>query len=95
MPYKTDRNVIGRQITSAVEEAITSIRVSYDAGMASGSVYVIPAAFTRANLVELFAGLPTVTGTQSLNIAGTAGNATVSNDEKAVATGKGWTLVTS
>jgi hypothetical protein len=92
MPYKTDRNIIGRQITSAVEEVITSLRVSYDAGMASGSIYVIPAAFTRANLVELFAGLPTVTGTQTLDISGTTGNATVSAGEKTVATDKGWTL---
>jgi hypothetical protein len=95
MPFKTDRNIIGRQITSAVEEAITALRVSYDAGMASGSIYVIPAAFTRENLVELFAGLPTVTGTQTLDISGTAGNATVSAGEKAVATGKGWTLDTT
>lgn len=93
MPFKSDRNIIGRQITSAVEEVITSVRVAYDAGL--GLTLVVPAAFTRANLVELFTGLPTVTGTQTLNIAGTAGNATVSNDEKAVATGKGWTLVTS
>jgi hypothetical protein len=56
---------------------------------------VIPAAFTRDNLVELFAGLPTVTGTQTLDISGTAGNATVSAGEKAVATGKGWTLDTT
>lgn len=92
MSYKTDRNVIGRQITTAVEEVITALRVSYDAGMASGSIYVIPAAFTRANLVELFAGLPTVTGTHTLDISGTTGNATVSVGEKAVATGKGWAL---
>lgn len=92
MTYKTDRNVIGRQITSAVEEVITALRIAYDAGMAGGSIYVIPAAFTRDNLVELFAGLPTVTGTQTLDISGTTGNATVSAGEKAVATDKGWTL---
>ena len=93
MPFKSDRNIIGRQITSDVEEVITSIRVSYDAGL--GLTLAIPAAFTRANLVELFAGLPTVTGTQTLDISGTAGNATVSAGEKAVATDKGWTLTTS
>lgn len=92
MAFKTDRNVIGRQVTSAVEEVITALRVAYDAGIASGSVYVIPAAFTRTNLVELFAGLPTVTGTQTLDISGTTGNATVSAGEKGVATGKGWAL---
>jgi hypothetical protein len=93
MPFKSDRNIIGRQITSEVEEVITSIRVSYDAGL--GLTLVIPAAFTRANLVELFAGLPTVTGTQTLDISGTTGNATVSAGEKTVATDKGWTLTTS
>ena len=93
MPFKSDRNIIGRQITSEVEEVITSTRVSYDAGL--GLTLVIPAAFTRANLVELFAGLPTVTGTQTLDISGTAGNATVTAGEKAVATDKGWTLTTS
>lgn len=93
MPFKSDRNIIGRQITSEVEEVITSIRVSYDAGL--GLTLVIPAAFTRANLVELFAGLPTVTGTQTLDISGTTGNATVTAGEKAVATDKGWTLTTS
>jgi hypothetical protein len=92
MAFKTDRNVIGRQITTAVEEVVTALRVAYDAGMASGSIYVIPAAFTRTNLVELFADLPTVTGTQTLDISGTTGNATVTAGEKLVATGKGWTL---
>lgn len=95
MTFKTDRNVIGRQITTAVEEVVTALRIAFDAGMASGSIYVIPAAFTRANLVELFAGLPTVTGTQTLDISGTAGNATVSAGEKLVATNKGWTLDTT
>jgi hypothetical protein len=90
MTFKTDRNVIGRQITTAVEEVITAIRVAYDAGL--GLTLIVPAAFTRANLVELFAGLPTVTGTQTLDISGTTGNATVTTGEKAVATGKGWTL---
>jgi hypothetical protein len=95
MTFKTDRNVIGRQVTSAVEEVVTALRIAYDAGMASGSIYVIPATFTRANLVELFAGLPTVTGTHTLDISGTTGNATVSVGEKGVATGKGWTLDTT
>jgi len=95
MPFKTDRNVIGRQITTAVEEVVTALRVAYDGGLASGSIYVIPAAFTRTDLVALFADLPTVTGTQTLDISGTTGNATVSVGEKAVATGKGWTLDTT
>ena len=94
MPFKTSRNVIGRQITTAVQEVITALRVGYDAGIASGSIHVIPASFTRTNLVELFAGLPTVTGTQTLDISGTVGNATVTSGEKAVATGKGWTMKT-
>lgn len=90
MSYKTDRNVIGRQITTAVEEVITAIRVMADSG--SLMTIVPPAAFTRTNLVELFNGLPTVTGSNTLTITGTAGNATVTTGERAIATGKGWTL---
>jgi hypothetical protein len=95
MTLKTDRNVIGRQVTTAVEEVITALHVAIDAGIASGSIYVMPAAFTRTDLVALFAGLPTVTGTRTLDISGTTGNATVSSAEKLVATGKGWTLDTT
>jgi hypothetical protein len=90
MAYKTDRNVIGRQVTSSVEEVITAIRVMADSG--SLMTLVVPAAFTRANLVELFNGLPTVTTSNTLTITGTAGNATVTTGERAIATGKGWTL---
>jgi hypothetical protein len=95
MPFKTDRNVIGRQVTTAVEEVITALLVAYDAGMASGSIYKIPSSFTRTDLVQLFADLPTVTGTQTLDISGTTGNATVTAGEKLVATNKGWTLDTT
>lgn len=90
MSYKTDRNIIGRQITTAVEEVITAIRVMADSG--SLMTIVPPAAFTRTNLVELFNGLPTVSGSNTLTISGTAGNATVTSGERAIATGKGWTL---
>jgi glycerol-3-phosphate dehydrogenase len=90
MTYKTDRNVIGRQITSAAEEVVTAIRVAYDAGL--GLTVVAPAAFTADQIKEVFAGLPTVTGTQTLDVSGCAGvgDLVATDDDAAIA--KGWTI---
>ena len=52
----------------------------------------MPTTYTTAQLVSLFAGLPTVTGTQTLDISGCTGTAALTNPQKAVATDKGWTL---
>ncbi len=78
MPYKTDQNIIGRQVTTEVEEMISGIRICYGAGtgLRTGSILV----------------MPTVTGTQTLDISGCAGVGALTNPQKAVATGKGWTL---
>lgn len=95
MPIKTDQNIIGRQITTDVDELIAGIRIMYAAGtgLRTGTVLQIPTALTQAQLVALFNGLPTVTGTQTLNITGATGQAALTAGEKAIATGKGWTLV--
>lgn len=94
MPFKTDQNIIGRQVTTDVEEMISGIRIAYaaGAGLRTGTILVMPTAFTTANLVSLFAGLPTVTGTQTLDISGCTGTGALTSGQKAVATGKGWTL---
>jgi|OM-RGC.v1.031038189 hypothetical protein len=94
MPYKTDQNIIGRQVTTEVEEMISGIRICYGAGagLRTGSILVMPTVYTTAQLVSLFDGLPTVTGTQTLDISGCAGVGALTNPQKAVATGKGWTL---
>lgn len=94
MPIKTDQNILGRQITTDIEEMVTAIRIAYAAGTGfrTGTILVMPTVYTTANLVTLFAGLPTVTGTQTLDISGCTGTAALTAGQKAVATGKGWTL---
>lgn len=94
MPFKTDQNIIGRQITTEIEEMISGIRIAYAAGtgLRTGSILVMPTTYTTAQLVSLFAGLPTVTGTQTLDISGCTGTGALTSGQKAVATGKGWTL---
>lgn len=90
MPLKTDRNVIGRQVTTDVEEVVTAIRVATDA--VKNWTMVLPDAFTEAQLNELFAAAPTVTGTKTITASGCAGWASLDSGEKAVLTGKGYTL---
>jgi len=46
----------------------------------------------RSALVQLFNDLPTVTGGQIINITGTTGSADLTDDDKAIATDKGWTI---
>ena len=46
----------------------------------------------RDALVQLFNDLPTVTNGQIINITGTTGTADLTDDDKAIATDKGWTI---
>lgn len=48
--------------------------------------------FTREALVEIIGNLATVTSTKTLTM-GSTNLAKLTDDDKAVATGKGWTLV--
>lgn len=94
MPFKTDQNIIGRQITTDVEEMISAIRIAYAAGtgLRTGTILVMPTTYTTDQLNQLFVGLPTVTGTQTLDISGCTGRTGLSSANKLVATGKGWVL---
>lgn len=94
MPFKTDQNIIGRQVTTDVEEMISAIRIAYAAGtgLRTGSILVMPTVYTTAQLIQLFTGLPTVTGTQTLDISGCTGTAGLVSANELIATGKGWTL---
>lgn len=90
MTLKTDRNVIGRQVTTEVEEVLTAIRITTDS--VKNWTFVLPDAFTEAQLNALFAAAPTVTGTKTVTASGCAGWASLDAGEKAVLTGKGYTL---
>jgi hypothetical protein len=94
MPYKTDQNILGRQITDDADELIAGIRIMYAAGtgLRTTTNIKLPTALTQAQLVRIFNGLPTVTGTQTLDITGATGQAALTSGEKLIATSKGWTL---
>lgn len=67
--------------------------VSYEtmAGNATG-INIQKANMTRKNLLRLFHSLPTVYG-YTLYCSGTPGYSKLTNDDKAIATGKGWELM--
>ncbi len=47
----------------------------------------------RTALVQLFNDLPSVSGSQVINITGCTGTADLSEEDKAIATNKGWTII--
>lgn len=70
-------------------------RLTINAPRWSGSIIAIGnCAFDREGLVELFESLPSVTITKNIIITGNPGVAELTEADKAIATGKGWTLVT-
>ena len=74
---------------------LVGLRVSSSAPFnseTSPQIDVHNTALNRAALVQLFNDLPTVTGGQTINIAGCAGTADLTDDDKAIATNKGWTI---
>lgn len=87
---RTDRNIIGRQQTTEVEEVVTAIRILTDC--VKSWTIVLPDAFTEAQLNSLFAMAPTVTGTKVITASGCAGYAATDAGERAVLTNKGYTL---
>jgi len=70
------------------------LRVSNSAPF-SGTTPQINVSYTgmdRAALVQLFNDLPTVTDNQTVNITGCIGTSSLSEDDKAIATDKGWLI---
>jgi hypothetical protein len=88
--YRTNSNVRGVQSATAVDEVISAIIIG--AKNLKNFTFVLPDAFTQAQLNDLFAAAPTVTGTKVITASGCAGWASLSSGEKAVLTGKGYTL---
>lgn len=71
-----------------------SLRVSNQAPFA-GTAPQINVSYTgmdRSALVQLFNDLPTVTGGQIINITGCSGTSNLTNEDKAIAIDKGWTV---
>lgn len=71
------------------------LRVSNEAPFNNATAPQIDVSYTgmdRAALVQLFNDLPTVNAGQIIDITGTTGREDLTNDDKAIATDKGWTI---
>jgi hypothetical protein len=88
--YRTNVNMRGVQSASAVDEVLSAIVLCTSA--LKNWTFVLPDSFTEAQLNQLFAAAPTVTGTKTITASGCAGWAALDSGEKAVLTGKGYTL---
>ena len=88
--YRTSTNMRGVQSATAVDEVLSAI-VLCTRGLKNWT-FILPDAFTEAQLNELFAAAPTVTGTKTITASSCTGWAALDAGEKAVLTGKGYTL---
>lgn len=84
----------GNQSASGVDEIISSI-VICTRGMKDWT-FILPDAFTKAQLDSLLAAAPTVTGTKTITYTGTAGYTAMTSGERtamvAAFLAKGYTL---
>ena len=82
--------------TSNLRLALTSLRLRNNgAGQYAGTSPQIDISYTslgQAALVQVFNDLPTITA-KTINITGSIGAASLTPAERAIATGKGWTIV--
>lgn len=92
--YRSSTNMRGNQSASGVDEILSAI-VLCTRGMKNWT-FILPDAFTKAQLDELLASAPTVTGTKTITYIGTAGYAAMSAGERtamvAAFLAKGYTL---
>jgi hypothetical protein len=92
--YRSSTNMRGLQSATAVDEILSAI-VLCTRGMKNWT-FVLPDAFTRAQLDELLAAAPTVTGTKTITYVSTAGYAAMTAGERtamvAAFLAKGYTL---
>ena len=79
----TDMLNMFRSCSSLTEIHMTGMKVSFDISASTK--------FTESALVEILNNLASVTSTQTLTM-GATNLAKLTDDEKAIATGKGWTL---
>ena len=92
--YRSSTNMRGGQSASAVDEILSGI-VLCTRGMKNWT-FILPDAFTKAQLDALLAAAPTVTGTKTITYSGTAGYTAMSGGERtaivAAFLAKGYTL---
>lgn len=94
MAYKTDRNIIGRQVTTAAEEASAVLDVVAGSGMKVTAAF--PSGLTAAEYRTIFADLRSVdSGLVAIGPRVSTGWSDLTTTDLAVATGKGYTVITS
>ena len=79
----TNMSAMFSSCSSLTEIHMTGMKVSFDISASTK--------FTESALVEILNNLASVTSTQTLTM-GSTNLAKLTDDEKAIATGKGWTL---
>jgi hypothetical protein len=92
--YRSSTNMRGGQFATAVDEILSGI-VLCTRGMKNWT-FILPDAFNKAQLDELLAAAPTVTGTKTITYIGTAGYTAMTSGERtamvAAFLAKGYTL---
>jgi hypothetical protein len=88
--HKTSVNLRGNQSAGPSDEILTSIALLERS--VKDYTLVLPVALTKAQLKDFFANAPVVTGSKAITASGCAGWATLDATDKAVLTGKGYTL---
>lgn len=91
---RTSTNLRGVQSASAVDEVLSAITLC-TRGLKNWT-FILPDAYTKAQLDELLVYVPTVTGTKVITYSGTAGYTAMSAGERttmvAAFLAKGYTL---
>lgn len=81
---RTSTNMRGVQSATAVDEILSAITLC-TRGMKDWT-FILPDAFTKAQLDGLLASAPTVTGTKTITAVGTAGWAAMTGGERTAMT---------
>lgn len=94
MAYKTDRNIIGRQVTTAAEETSALMNVVAGSGMKVTAAF--PSGLSAADFRAVFSDLKSVdAGLVAIGSRSTSGWNDLTTTDFAVATGKGYSVVTT
>jgi hypothetical protein len=95
LDFYTKFSKLGLEGLSTIKAKLNSLRLrnngSGQYGGASPQINISYTKLSQAALVQVFNDLPTVTS-KTINITGATGAAALTAPERAIATGKGWTI---
>jgi hypothetical protein len=88
------RGIVWNGNSATTKVALSTLRLSNASSLFAGTSPQINVSYSnmgQAALVDLFNDIPTLTG-KTINITGATGAAALTAPERAIATGKGWTI---